>query len=77
MCLNYNQYKRSLRENGDVLLYRMMFGQQCPTVAYIMASPLDKYITLADNDRGYSGTVKDQIVNYVHWLFLKAKPTAS
>ena len=70
MCLNYNQYKRSLRENGDVLLYRMMFGQQCPTVAYIMASPLDKYIIVAANYCGYRGTAEELIKNYVH-RFLK------
>ncbi len=48
-----------------------------PTVAKLMDSPLVKYITLAANDCGYSGTVEELIVNYVHPLFLKAHSAAS
>jgi hypothetical protein len=48
-----------------------------PTVAYLLASPLAKYITLAANDCGYSGTAEELIVSYVHPLFFKAYYTAS
>ncbi len=48
-----------------------------PTVAELMGSPLAKYITLAANDCGYSGTAEEPIVNYVHPLFLKADSAAS
>ncbi len=42
-----------------------------------MDSPLAKYITLAANDCGYSGTAEELIVTYVHPLFLKAHSAAS
>ena len=42
-----------------------------------MDSPISNYITLAENDCGYSGTAEELIVNYVHPLFLKAKAAAS
>ncbi len=48
-----------------------------PTVAKLMDSPLAKYITLAANDCGYSGTAVELIVTYVHPLFLKAHSAAS
>jgi hypothetical protein len=48
-----------------------------PTVADLMDSPLEKYITLAANDCGYSGTTKELIVTYIHPLFLKAHSVAS
>jgi hypothetical protein len=77
MRLNYKQYKRGLRENGDRALQNMSLVDQCPTVAELMASPLARYITLAANDCGYSGTAEELIVDYVHPLFLKAKLSAS
>ncbi len=48
-----------------------------PTIAYLMASPLAKYITLAANDFGYDGTAEELIVRFVHPLFLKAHSAAS
>ncbi len=48
-----------------------------PTVAELMDSPLVKYTTLAANECGYSGTAEKLIVNYVHFLFLKAHSAAS
>ncbi len=48
-----------------------------PTVTELMDSPLATYITLAANECGYSGTVEELIVNYVHPLFLKAHSAAS
>ena len=75
--LNYKQYKRILREHGDMGLHRMSLVEQCPTVAELMASPLAKYITLAADDCGYGGTAEELIVDYIHPLFLKAKAAAS
>ena len=77
MRLNYKQYKRSLQENGDRALQNMSLVDQCPTVAELMTSPLARYITLAANDCGYSGTAEELIIYYVHPLFLKAKSSAS
>ncbi len=48
-----------------------------PTIAELLESPLAKYITLAANDCGYSGTAEELIVSYVHPLFLKAHSAAS
>ena len=42
-----------------------------------MDIPISKFITLAINNCGYSGTSEDLIVNHVHPFFLKAKATAS
>ncbi len=55
----------------------MTLDKTIPTVAYLLASPLAKYITLAANDCGYSGTAEELIVSYVHPLFFKAYYTAS
>ena len=38
-----------------------------------MDSPLAKYINLAANDCGYSGTAEELIINYVHPFLFKAK----
>ena len=77
MCLNYKYYKRSLCENGGMSLHIIMVVKQCPTVADIMASPLDDYINIAAKNCGYGGTTEELIINYVHQLFLKAKPDTS
>ena len=68
MRLNYNQHKRSIRDNGDMLLQNMIFGEKCPTVADIMDSPFSNYIILTSNYCGYGGTAEELIVNYVHPL---------
>ena len=70
--MNYNQNKRSLHDNGDVMVV-----QQFPTVAEIMSSPMPKYITHADNYCGYSGTEEMLILNYVHLFYFKDNPSAS
>ena len=46
-------------------------------MADLMDSPLSQYITLAENDCGYSGTAEELIVSYVHPLFSKAHSAAS
>jgi len=74
--LKFKQYCQNLRENGDESLSMMTMTDEIPTVANLMDSPLAKYITLAANDCGYSGTAEDLIVNYVHPLFLKAHTAA-
>ena len=43
-----------------------------PTMADLLTSPLENFITLAANDCGYSGKAKELIVTYIHSLFLKA-----
>ena len=73
MHLNFKQYKRSICNNGDMLLHIMKFREKFPRIDDIMASPLANYINLAANDCGYSGTTDELIVSYVHLLVLKAK----
>ncbi len=75
--LKFKQYRRRLKENGDLLLSMLPMTDGIPTVAELMDSPLAKYITLAANDCGYSDTAEKLIVNYVHPLFLKAHSAAS
>jgi hypothetical protein len=75
--LKFKQYHHRLKENGDLSLSMLSMTDGIPTVAELLDSPLAKYITLAANDCGYSGTVEELIVNYVHPLFLKAHSAAS
>ena len=58
-------------------LQRMMVGEQCPTVAELVASPLAKYIILAAKDCGYRGMAEEWIESYVHLLFFKDNSAAS
>ena len=48
-----------------------------PTIEEFLDRPISKFITIAANDCGYSGTSEDLIVNHIHPLFLKAKAVAS
>ena len=48
-----------------------------PNIKGLLDGPISKFINMAANDCGYSGTSKDLIVNYVHSLFLKDKSAAS
>lgn len=75
--IKFKQYRRTLKENGDESLSMMTMTDVIPTVTDLMNSPLAKYITLAANDCGYSGTAEELIVSYVHPLFLKAHSAAS
>ena len=75
--LKYKQRKRKIREGGDSVLNKMSLEHKIPTVASLMKSPLDKYITLAKNYCVYEGTKNAFIVNWVHPLFLKARAEAS
>jgi hypothetical protein len=65
-CLNYKQYSMSFRRSGDMALVSLTLDKTIPTAADLLASPLAKYITLAANDCGYSGTAKELNVSYVH-----------
>ena len=75
--LKFKQYRHRLKENGGLLLLMLLMTDGIPTVAELMDSPLAKYITLAANDCGFSGTAEELIVNYVNPLFLKAHSDAS
>ncbi len=75
--IKFKQYRHRLKENGDLLLSMLSMTDGIPTVARLMDSPLAKYITLAANDCGYSGTAEELIVTYIHPLFLKAHSAAS
>ncbi len=76
-CLNYKQYRQSIRQSGDMALMSLTLDKTIPTVADLLARPLAKCITLAANDCGFSGTAKELIVTNVHPLFLKAHSAAS
>jgi len=76
-CLNYKQYRCSIKRSGDMALMSLTLDKTIPTVAGLLASPLAKYITLAANDCGYRDKAKELIVTYVHPLFLKAHSAAS
>ena len=58
-------------------LKTLTLDKTIPTVAVLLASPLAKYITLAANDCGYSGTAKELFVSYVHTVFIKAYSATS
>jgi hypothetical protein len=75
--LNYKQYRQSIRQSGDMALMPLTSDKTIPTVVDLLSSPLAKYITLVENDCGYSGTAEELIVTYVHPLFLKAHSAAS
>ena len=51
--------------------------EEIASVEELMASPLSRFIHLAANDCGYSGSVQELICTFVHPLFLKAKSEAS
>ncbi len=75
--LNYKQYCQSIRQSGDMALMSLTLDKTIPTVADLLASPLAKYTTLAENDCGYGGTAEELIVKYVHPLSLKAHSATS
>jgi hypothetical protein len=75
--LNYKQYCMSFRRSGDMTLMSLMLDKTIPTVADLLVSPLARYITLAANNCGYSGTAEELSVSYVQPLFLKAHSAAS
>jgi hypothetical protein len=56
--LNYKQYCMSFRRSSDMALMSLTFNKTILTVVDLLVSPLAKYITLAANDCGYSGTAK-------------------
>ena len=75
--LNYKQYHQSIRQSIDMSLMSLALDKTISTVADLLASPMAKYITLAANDCGYSGTAEELIASYVHPLFFKAYSAAS
>ena len=75
--LNYKQFSASLKRSGDMTLMSLTLDNTLPAITDLLASPLAKYITLASNDCGYSGSATELIVSYVHPLFLKAHSAAN
>ena len=69
-CLNHKQYKSQLCDNGDQMLNSMNTGTQCPTVSDLISGLIVKFITLAADGCGYSGTAEKLIVNHGHPLIL-------
>jgi hypothetical protein len=67
----------SFGRSGDMALISLTLDKAIPTVADLLASSIARYITLAANDCGYSGTAEELVVSYVHPLFLKAHSAAS
>ena len=56
------KYRRQVLENLTV-------EEHCLTVADLLEGPIAKYIALAANNCGYSGTSEELIVNYFHTFF--------
>ena len=54
----------------------MSIEDSLPFISDLINSPLSKYITLAVNHCGYDGTA-EELVQYVHPLFLRAHSAAS
>ena len=52
---NYKQYKRCLREVGDMALNNMHVKKHFSTAAEILSIPIEKFITLSVNSCKYSG----------------------
>ena len=69
MRFNYKKYKQRLRDTSDVNLKKITVEEQLLNVADILVIPISKYITLAENKCGYSGTEEELIIGYVHPLF--------
>ena len=75
--LNYKQYRSQLKDDSNKTVNSMHMEDSIPTIKELLDSQISKFITLATNDFGYSGTSEDPIVNHVHPLFLRDKAAAS
>ncbi len=75
--MKYRQRKRYREEHGNHALNSMILENDFPTIEDILNLPLSKFIHFATNSCGYSGTVCELIVNWVHPLFLMAKAESS
>jgi hypothetical protein len=60
--LNYKQFSASLKRSGDMTLTSLMIDNTLPAIAFLLASPLAKYITLASNGCDYSKSATELIV---------------
>ena len=67
--MKYRQYRRQLKDESFMTLNSMHLEESIPTITELLDSPISKYITLAANDCGYSGTAEELIVNYAHPFF--------
>ena len=70
-------YQREKLLTADLQMNRMQMDDDTPTVDALLKSPLARFIKLAANDCGYSGSTKELIVNWIHPFFLAAKTAAS
>lgn len=75
--LKYMQCCCQLKEESNMTVNLVNLDDSIPTIKELLDSQISKFITLAANDCGYSGTSEDLVVKYVHPLFLKAKAAAS
>ena len=67
MILNYKKRKQLLWDTDDTILKKITVENQCLPVAEILEGKIDKNITIDTNNCGYSGTLEDLIVNYIHF----------
>ena len=74
--LDYKQYRHRLKDDSSMTLNSIHLADSIPTISVLLDSPISNFITLAENYCGYSGTIEDLIIKYVHPLFLKAKSAA-
>ena len=72
--MTHSQWMSKQRSNKDQML--MSMKDEVPSVEALMACPLSRFIDLAANKCGYSGSRRDLIANWVHPFFLKAKSEA-
>ena len=70
--LKDKKWRRKIREGGYSALNKMSLEPKIPTLANLMESPLDKFITLAANYCVHEDTTNEFIINWIHPLFLKA-----
>ena len=70
---NYKRYSSQLKDEITKTVNSMHLDDSILDIKELLDSPISKFITLAANYCGYSGTSEDLIVNHVHPFFLKAK----
>ena len=64
--LNYKRYRSQLKDDSNKTVNYMHLDDIIPTIKELLESQISKFITLAENDCGYSETSEDIIVNHVH-----------
>ena len=67
--LNYKRYRSQLKDESNKTVNSMHLYDSITTIKELLDSQISKFITLAANYCGYSGTSEDLIVNHVHPFF--------